>query len=124
MTKHAVGVFNGNWRDGDYYRYGQDVKRADKFTVDFNNATEDLRDLLGDSFDAWWDSYPPTMSKGDFLPIMKAKIVELQTAHAVEDATALEPEFCSGAEPREAVSEFTQADDDERGDLYLLGMGA
>src|SRR5687767_10695827 len=104
MTKHAVGVMNGNFRGGDYFRYAREVSDAGrkKFTEDFWKAHKDLVELLGDDlFVEWWDSYPATMSKGEFLPIMQAKIVELQTAHAVVDATALEPdaEFCTAAKP-------------------------
>src|SRR5688572_20784843 len=105
MTKHAVGIFNGNFRNGDYYRYVQEVSKPEsKFLDTFWAAHKDLVELLGDSFVEWWDSYPETMSKGEFLPIMQAKIVELQTSHAVVDASAMDydtdAEFCSGAEPQ------------------------
>lgn len=49
-----------------------------KFGKEFTKATDELRDALGAGFDEWWDNYPAEMTKGEFLPIMKAKIVEIE----------------------------------------------
>jgi hypothetical protein len=103
MTRHATGVLNGNFRNGDYYRYAQEVSRG-KFDFDFQQATLDLQDLMGDAFNDWWDSYPATMSKGEFLPIMKAKIAALQAEpHPADVARAMD--YDTDAEAREIAAE-------------------
>jgi hypothetical protein len=116
MTKHAVMNALDQPRTG--YTYVTEAKPATK-----SNLLA-LRDLLLE-----------TEQSEAALAVEKAiaacsAIAAAQEEHAVEQASAMNydtdteareiAEFCSGA----VVQEFTQADDEERQDLYLLGMGS
>jgi hypothetical protein len=116
MTKHAVMNALDQPRTG--YTYVTETKPATK-----SNLLA-LRDLLLE-----------TEQSEAALAVEKAiaacsAIAAKQEEHAVEQSSSMEydtdaeareiAEFCSGEE----VQEFTQADDDERGDLYTMGMGA
>ena len=74
-----------------------------KFHAEFTKATDNLRDMLGAGFDEWWDSYPSDMTKRDFLPIMKAKVAELEQQQQAKESTYIsewldEPAAISGGE--------------------------
>ncbi len=52
--------------------------RKGRFAREWRESETKLQSLLGDDFNAWWDGYPEDMSRGDFLPIMKEKIIQLE----------------------------------------------
>lgn len=60
----------------------RDIQEAEdhrryNFSRDWNQTIQALEYFMGDTFEAWWDSYDPMMSKQNFLPIMKAKLDDL-----------------------------------------------
>lgn len=95
LRGRAAQIHNSEVRSGLLERALRQQELNEKF-----HATEmALSVLMGDAFDAWYDSYPEEMSKAEFLPIMEAKIADLQTEHAVDLAAALEP----GPDERQGV---------------------
>lgn len=60
------------------------IARADEqakaaFSWRWVSAIKALRELDPD-FDLWFDSYPRTMTKGEFLPLMEERISKLEHA--------------------------------------------
>lgn len=73
---------NGNLRGAAARTEIRDIQEAEesrryKFSREWKQTIQALEYFMGDTFEAWWDSYDPMMSKGNFLPIMKAKLDEL-----------------------------------------------
>jgi len=56
------------------------VSDIQDFASEYMGTVYKLTEMMGDNFAPWYDSYPAMMTKRDFLPIMKAKIVELRVA--------------------------------------------
>lgn len=106
MTGRAAQIHNSEVRSGLFER----ALRQQELNEKFHATAMALSVLMGDAFDAWYDSYPEEMSKADFLPIMEAKIADLQAEHAVELATALEPGPDEAAEIAALVEPETNAE--------------
>jgi hypothetical protein len=124
MTKHAVGVMNPNFRNGDYYHYAREVSgSAKKLCPVCEKSSENKPMYLVGKTNLCYGCYEESKLELIPHPVEQASAMDYDT-----DAEARETaEFCSVAEPQETVSnleEFTQADEDERQDTYLLGMGA
>lgn len=76
LTKNGLRVGKAGASDlADMREYIQ--IQQDEFRERWLDAVDSLVGLLGDGFDEWWDSYPATMTKEQFLPIMLAKIEEV-----------------------------------------------
>ena len=57
------------------------------FSRRWNNAIDTLRELMGeDKFDEWFDSYPMTISKGQFILVMEAQVKSLSVTEQDADA--------------------------------------
>jgi hypothetical protein len=73
---------HGRFTSADARRYVAAVQdnaaSSSEFHDSFETATNRLRDVLGDSFVEFWDSYPVEMTKREFLPIMLAKIAAVE----------------------------------------------
>ena len=56
------------------------------FSRRWNNAIDTLRELMGeDKFDEWFDSYPMTISKGQFILVMEAQVKSLSVTERDAD---------------------------------------
>ena len=49
-----------------------------QFMERYSQAAYELERLDPDGFEAWYDSYPKEMTKGEFLPLMLKRIEELK----------------------------------------------
>jgi len=89
---HAVGVCNGNFRSGDYYRYKQDAPIKPTIIEEIMAVVLEVRDLMKTQaeYDAWWASTPDD-NKG-FLAAAKLKLRELKSA----EGTAASPVISGG----------------------------
>jgi len=72
------------------------VSDIQDFASEYMGTVYKLTEMMGENFAPWYDSYPTMMTKRDFLPIMKAKIVELRAAlddpNGFDATTATTPE--------------------------------
>lgn len=73
---------HGRFTSADARRYVAAVQdtlvSCGEFHDSFEITTNRLREVLGDSFVEFWDSYPAEMTRGEFLPIMLAKIAAVE----------------------------------------------
>lgn len=106
QQERSMNNGHGQFTSADAKEYIVSVQHTErvKFSERFTVATNRLVELLGNDFDEFWDSYPEQITKRDFLPIMEAKIAELEQA-------------AQAAESNE-IAEWLETD--TRGDL--LGM--
>lgn len=89
-------------------------ERQHNFSDRWNTAEDKLRNLMAlDDFWTWWDSYPETMPKSEFLPIMEAKVKELESVsplNARRDAilAAFKEEALTKAEGMALIDELAE----------------
>jgi hypothetical protein len=83
MSRTTNGNLTGKAARTQYADLTQQIEDGKKkFAADWKATLNKLEDLLGDGFDAWWDSYPADIAKRDFLPIMKAEIKQRELCAA------------------------------------------
>jgi len=103
-------------RDVRNQLFEDSIRDSKRYGVEFDHALQTLDYLMEESeFISWWDTFSPTMTKRDFLPIMEAKISDIIGSggfYAHGDITATE-----------RADEFTEADERERQDMHTLGLG-
>lgn len=58
----------------------EEKRRAAEFRARWDEAVRELLKLDPDGFDAWWDSYPPALTKREFLPIIEERIRFLRSS--------------------------------------------
>lgn len=85
---HAVGVMNGNFRAGDYYRYRLEVEAAGRAEAEKAAKTRELkqihdvcmaiRDMMDsqEEYDEWWEASP----EKDFLGFASDCLIKMMDA--------------------------------------------
>ncbi len=106
--KSAVGVANGNWRGGDYYRYAQEVKRgwnreqlermmskkkmrAMYWRQRFANSIDALKQADPQGWERWYDddkNVPADALDREFASLVEARVIELTGAFPLFRARA------------------------------------
>ena len=73
-----MSAYKDTRRANDMLRAQLESERARKeqFAADWRYYSKEIQKFEG--WESWWDSYPNQMSKAVFLPILKARVEELQ----------------------------------------------
>ena len=97
----AIGVFNGNFRAGDYRRYRQQIEADARNPKEAllrveANLMQDCIDIEGESFWSWYesDSVPDNGIIQERIDLIKARIANLQSQPSpIDEAQAIELEI-------------------------------
>ena len=113
----AIGVFNGNFRAGDYRRYRQQIEADARdpkqalLRVEWK-LMQECKDLEGDSFVTWYDSdaVPDNGFIQERIDMIRARIANLQAQPSpIDEAQEIERGIDKVLESLN-VSESWQAD--------------
>jgi hypothetical protein len=97
----AIGVFNGNFRAGDYRRYRQQVEADARDPKQAllrieKKLMQECKDLEGDSFVTWYesDAVPDNGFIQERIDMIRARIADLQAQPSpIDEAQAVELEI-------------------------------
>ena len=97
----TIGVFNGNFRAGDYRRYRQQIEADARDPKQAllrieKKLMQECKDLEGDSFVTWYDSdaVPDNGFIQERIDMIRARIADLQAQPSpIDEAQAIELEI-------------------------------